>query len=72
MKGAAPRERAYFNIRFWWEGKISGFDTLNNYSDKLATDRARAVAFMKGYVKASRYYFDAALVQKDGHAVHIK
>jgi NitT/TauT family transport system substrate-binding protein len=40
------------------------------YSDKLATDRARAVAFMKGYVKASRYYFDAALVQKDGHAAH--
>jgi NitT/TauT family transport system substrate-binding protein len=36
------------------------------YPDKLATDRARAVAFMKGYVKASRYYFDAALVQKDG------
>jgi NitT/TauT family transport system substrate-binding protein len=40
------------------------------YSDKLAADRARAVAFMKGYVKASRYYFDAALVQKDGHVVH--
>src|SRR6266849_6380062 len=40
------------------------------YSDKLATDRARAVAFMKGYVKASRYYFDAALVQKDGRAAH--
>ena len=36
------------------------------YSDKLATDRARAVAFMKGYVKASRYYFEAALVQTDG------
>jgi NitT/TauT family transport system substrate-binding protein len=36
------------------------------YSDKLAADRARAVAFMKGYVKASRYYFDAALVQKRG------
>jgi NitT/TauT family transport system substrate-binding protein len=40
------------------------------YSDKLAADRARAVAFMKGYVKASRYYFDAALVQKDGRAAH--
>jgi NitT/TauT family transport system substrate-binding protein len=39
------------------------------YSGKLATDRARAVAFMKGYVKASRYYFDAALVQKDGRIV---
>ena len=25
---------------------------------------------MKGYVKASRYYFDAALVQKDGRAAH--
>ena len=36
------------------------------YSGKLATDRARAVAFMKGYVKASRHYYDAALVQKDG------
>ena len=36
------------------------------YSGAFAKDRARAVAFMKGYVKASRYYFDAALVQKDG------
>jgi NitT/TauT family transport system substrate-binding protein len=40
------------------------------YSRKLAADRPRAVAFMKGYVKASRYYFDAALVQRDGRAVH--
>ena len=29
-------------------------------------DREKAVAFMKGYVKASRYYHDAALVMKDG------
>jgi NitT/TauT family transport system substrate-binding protein len=36
------------------------------YSGGFARDRARAVAFMKGYVKASRYYHDAALVQKDG------
>jgi len=40
------------------------------YSQKLAVDRERAVAFMKGYVKASRYYFDAALVQRDGRAAH--
>ena len=40
------------------------------YSRKLAADRARAVAFMKGYVKASRYYFDAALAQKDGRSAH--
>jgi NitT/TauT family transport system substrate-binding protein len=40
------------------------------YGDKLARDRARALAFMKGYVKASRYYYDAALVQKDGRPAH--
>jgi NitT/TauT family transport system substrate-binding protein len=36
------------------------------YSKRFAADRAKAVALMKGYVKASRYYYDAALVQKDG------
>lgn len=36
------------------------------YSKKFAADRERAVAFMKGYVKAARYYHDAVLVQKDG------
>ena len=36
------------------------------YSKTFAADRAKGVAFMKGYVKASRYYYDATLVQKDG------
>lgn len=36
------------------------------YSKAFAADREKALAFMKGYVKASRYYHDAALVQKDG------
>src|SRR5262249_24354620 len=36
------------------------------YSKTFAADRARAVAFMKGYIIASRYYYDAVLVQKDG------
>jgi NitT/TauT family transport system substrate-binding protein len=39
------------------------------YSKAFAGDRERAVAFMKGYVKASRYYHDAVLVQKDGRVV---
>ena len=38
------------------------------YSDRFARDRARAVAFMKGYVKASRHYFDAVLATKRGPA----
>jgi NitT/TauT family transport system substrate-binding protein len=38
------------------------------YSRTFAADRARAVAFMKGYVKASRYYHDAVLAGKPGAA----
>ncbi len=36
------------------------------YSDKFAKNRARAVAFMKGYVKSSRHYFDAVLKKTSG------
>ena len=36
------------------------------YSNKFAGDKTKAVNFMKGYVKASRYYHDAVLGQKDG------
>ena len=35
-------------------------------SKSFAADRARAVAFMKGYVKVSRKHHDAAFVQKEG------
>jgi len=38
------------------------------YSDKLAKNRALGVAFMKGYVKASRAYFDAVVARKTGPA----
>jgi NitT/TauT family transport system substrate-binding protein len=36
------------------------------YSQAFAANRSRAVNFMKGYVKASRVYHDAVLVQRDG------
>jgi NitT/TauT family transport system substrate-binding protein len=38
------------------------------YSKAFAADRARAIAFMKGYVKASRFYHDAALGRQAGRA----
>jgi NitT/TauT family transport system substrate-binding protein len=38
------------------------------YADRFAKDRAAAVAFMRGYVKASRHYFDAVLARKSGPA----
>ena len=50
-----------------WGGDLFPWQTATVfYSDKFAKARGRAVNFMKGYVKASRYYFDAVLVQKDG------
>ena len=36
------------------------------YSGKFAGDRQRATNFMKGYVKAARYYHDAVLLKEDG------
>jgi NitT/TauT family transport system substrate-binding protein len=38
------------------------------YSRAFAADRARAVGFMKGYVKSSRHYFDAVLAGRPGPA----
>jgi NitT/TauT family transport system substrate-binding protein len=38
------------------------------YSAKFAKDRKAAVAFMKGYAKSSRAYFDAVLAKKSGPA----
>jgi len=38
------------------------------YSKKFAAQRARAVSFMKGYVKSSRYYYDAVLAGTPGGA----
>jgi NitT/TauT family transport system substrate-binding protein len=36
------------------------------FSPKFADDRETAVSFMKAYAKASQYYYDAVLTQKDG------
>ena len=50
-----------------WGGDLFPWQTATIfYSHKFATDRTKAVNFMKGYVKASRYYFDNVLVQRDG------
>jgi NitT/TauT family transport system substrate-binding protein len=66
--GAA--EAAGFGKVLAWAGDLYPWQIAAIfYSKGFAADRARAVAFMKGYAKASRYYFDAALVQKDGKVV---
>ena len=53
-----------------WAGDLYPWQIATVFFAKgFAADREKAVAFMKGYVKASRYYHDAVLVQKDGQIV---
>ena len=59
-----------FGKILFWAGDLHPWQTVAVfYSRKFAADRKRAVAFMKGYVKVSRYYYDAVLTQKDGRPV---
>ena len=59
-----------FGKILFWAGDLYPWQTVAVfYSRKFAADRKRAVAFMKGYVKASRYYYDAVLTQRDGRPV---
>jgi NitT/TauT family transport system substrate-binding protein len=39
------------------------------FSPKFAANKDAAVRFMKAYAKATRYYYDAVLVKKDGKTV---
>jgi NitT/TauT family transport system substrate-binding protein len=56
-----------FGKILFWAGDLSPWQIAAIfYSKGFAARRPQAVAFMKGYVKASRYYHDAVLVQKDG------
>jgi NitT/TauT family transport system substrate-binding protein len=50
-----------------WGGDLFPWQTATVfYSHRFASDKRKAVNFMKGYVKSARYYHDAVLVQKDG------
>src|SRR5439155_244884 len=69
--GATGLTAALYNIvlggeRIWVGDVLPWQCCCVFYGKKLAADRERAHAFMKGYVKASRYYYDAVLRQKDG------
>ena len=38
------------------------------YGEKLMKNRSAAIAFMKGYIRSCRYYYDHALTKKEGIA----
>jgi NitT/TauT family transport system substrate-binding protein len=53
-------------ILFWVGDKLPYQVAAIFYSKAFARDRERAVAFMKGYVKAARLFFDATFAKKGG------
>jgi NitT/TauT family transport system substrate-binding protein len=58
-----------FGKILFWAGDLHPWQVATVfYSKKFAAERSPAVAFMKGYVKASRFYYDAVLGQKDGRS----
>ena len=59
-------EKGFGRILFWVGDKLPYQVAAIFYSKAFARDREQAVAFMKGYVKASRLFFDAALSKKAG------
>jgi NitT/TauT family transport system substrate-binding protein len=59
-------DKGFGRILFWVGDKLPYQVAAIFYAKAFAQDRERAVAFMKGYVKAARLYFDAVLARKDG------
>jgi len=59
-------EKGFGRIVHWVGDRLPYQVAAIFYSPRFAQDRERALAFMRGYVRASRYYFDAVLARKDG------
>lgn len=50
-----------------WAGDHLPYQIAANfYGEKFMKNRSAAVAFMKGYIRSCRYYYDHALVKKEG------
>jgi NitT/TauT family transport system substrate-binding protein len=62
-------DKGFGQVLFWVGDRLPYQVAALFYSKAFAQDRARAVAFMKGYVRASRLYFDAVLARRDGKPV---
>lgn len=62
-------EKGFGRVLFWVGDRLPYQVAAIFYSGRFTRDRERAVAFMKGYVRASRYYFDAVLATRDGQPI---
>jgi NitT/TauT family transport system substrate-binding protein len=59
-------EKGFGRILTWVGDRLPYQVAAIFYSHRFAQERERAMAFMRGYVRASRYYFDAVLASQDG------
>lgn len=54
------------HILLWAGDHLPYQIAANFYGEKFMKNRQAAVAFMKGYIRSCRYYYDHALVKKEG------
>jgi len=59
-------EKGFGRILHWVGDKLPYQVAALFASHRFVQDRERAVAFLRGYVRASRYYHDAVLARKSG------
>jgi NitT/TauT family transport system substrate-binding protein len=54
------------NILLWVGDHLPYQIAANFYGEKFMKNRSAAVAFMKGYIRSCRHYYDYALAKKEG------
>jgi NitT/TauT family transport system substrate-binding protein len=54
------------NVLLWAGDHLPYQIATNFYGEKFMKNRQTAVAFMKGYIRSCRYYYDYALARKEG------
>jgi NitT/TauT family transport system substrate-binding protein len=63
---AAVEKSGGGNVLFWVGDHLPYQIAAIFYGEKLMKKRSLAVAFMKGYIRSCRYYYDHALTKKEG------
>lgn len=54
------------NVLLWVGDHLPYQIAANFYGEKLMKNRLLAISFMKGYIRSCRYYYDHALMKKEG------
>jgi NitT/TauT family transport system substrate-binding protein len=63
---AAVEKSGTGNVLLWVGDHLPYQIAANFYGEKFMKNRSAAVAFMKGYIRSCRYYYDYALAKREG------